>query len=68
MYEKDELLERIIKELPKSAQVGYSLTTQLYYLSLIAKKLGLYDADDFLLNKGISKKSKGDIKWQKKSE
>lgn len=49
MYkEKDKELDLILDGLPKLSKRQYSTTGQLYYLSKIANKLGLYDADDFL--------------------
>jgi len=48
MHTQDEELETLIAQLPKLGQRQYDLTTQLWYLSKLAIKCGLYDADDFI--------------------
>lgn len=44
----DKELEEIIAQFPKLGQRQYDLETQKMYLSKLAIKLGLYDADEFL--------------------
>jgi len=44
----DTTLKAVIASLPKLPQRQYDTTQQLVYLSQVAVKLGLYDADDVL--------------------
>lgn len=48
MREKDKELEELLKNFPKLGQRQYDLTSQLYYLSRLAVKCGLYDAHDYI--------------------
>lgn len=41
-------LEKILANIPKQPQSQISLSEQLIQLQLVANKLGLYDAADFL--------------------
>lgn len=59
MKEKDFEIDDILQKMQQLRQRQYSLTGQLFYLSRIAVKFGLYDADDYLRTnmaaKGITK-------------
>jgi hypothetical protein len=44
----DTEIEEAIEKLPKLKQRQYATFDQLSYLSKIATKLGLYDADNFV--------------------
>jgi hypothetical protein len=48
MREKDKEIDLILDRIPTLSQRQYSLTSQLSYLSKLAIKLGLYDADDYI--------------------
>lgn len=48
MPEKDTQIETILNEIINLEQRQYNLIDQLYYLSRLAIKFGLYDADDFV--------------------
>ena len=47
-HERDEVLEKTIKDIPQMSQVQYSTNTQLEYLRIVAHKLGLYDGADVI--------------------
>lgn len=48
MREKDFEIDNILEKIQKLEPRQYSLTSQLSYLSKLAVKFGLYDADDYL--------------------
>jgi len=46
--EKNKKLAEIIANIPQQPQVQYSLAEQIHDLIVIANKVGLYDASDYL--------------------
>jgi hypothetical protein len=44
----DKEMLNIIDNIPRLVQRQYSLNDQLIYLQIVANKLGLHDASDFL--------------------
>ena len=64
--EIDQQIEKILKELPKLEQRQYDLLTQLHYLSKLAIKFGLYDADDYLKNKSSDIAVNRYVEWNRK--
>jgi hypothetical protein len=58
MREKDKEIDLILDRIPTLSQRQYSLTSQLSYLSKLAIKCGLYDADDYIqvnmVHKGLN--------------
>jgi hypothetical protein len=48
LFDECETVMDVIKLIPQQGQVQYDLTKQLLELRIAAKKLGLYDAVDFL--------------------